>query len=202
MRSEFSFFIPQPWSVTSNLAIFTPRSMVREMQIEPLSLNFMELVRRLTSTCLRRASSVTNSTSAFSLQLKTKEIGFLHVTSTDSSTDLQSRLMLHVSSSRLILPLSIFERSSTSLMRFSRASEFSLMMLLKWFFSSSVNSSPCLARRLEKPTMAFSGVRISWLMLARKADFMRLASSALFLATSSSLPFWMRASFILLSFTT
>ena len=38
----------------------------------------------------------------------------------------------------------------------------------------------------ENPTMAFSGVRISWLMLARKADFRRLAFSAFSLAASSS----------------
>jgi hypothetical protein len=31
---------------------------------------------------------------------------------------------------------------------------------------------------LEKPTIALSGVRISWLILARKADFSRSDSSA------------------------
>ena len=42
-------------------------------------------------------------------------------------------------------------------------------------FSSSVSVD---ANILENPTIAFNGVRISWLMLARKADFNRLDSSA------------------------
>ena len=44
---------------------------------------------------------------------------------------------------------------------------------------SSVSSS-------ENPTMAFSGVRISWLMLARNADLSLLDSSARFFASRSS----------------
>ncbi len=38
----------------------------------------------------------------------------------------------------------------------------------------------------EKPMMAFSGVRISWLILARKSDLARLARSARCLASVSS----------------
>ena len=38
----------------------------------------------------------------------------------------------------------------------------------------------------EKPTMALSGVRISWLMLARKADLSWSEVSAFSLATISS----------------
>ena len=39
------------------------------------------------------------------------------------------------------------------------------------------------ASRFENPTMAFRGVRISWLMLARKADLSLSLTSALFLAS-------------------
>ena len=44
----------------------------------------------------------------------------------------------------------------------------------------------------ENPMMAFSGVRSSWLMLARKSDFMRSDSSARTRAFSSSrwVRFW------------
>ena len=49
--------------------------------------------------------------------------------------------------------------------------------------SSCDNSSLCMSD--EKPTMALSGVRISWLMLARKADLRRSLTSALFLASIS-----------------
>ena len=43
------------------------------------------------------------------------------------------------------------------------------------------------ANKLEKPTIALRGVRISWLMLAKKADFKRSASSAFSLAAMSLL---------------
>ena len=44
----------------------------------------------------------------------------------------------------------------------------------------------------EKPTIAFSGVRISWLILARKADFRRLDSSARSSAVVSSNSIFLR----------
>ena len=42
------------------------------------------------------------------------------------------------------------------------------------------------ARILEKPTIALSGGRISWLILARKADLRRLDSSAFAFAVIKS----------------
>ena len=50
------------------------------------------------------------------------------------------------------------------------------------FFSGSL----VLLRSPEKPTMAFRGVRISWLMFARNADFMRSDSCAWERASISS----------------
>ena len=49
------------------------------------------------------------------------------------------------------------------------------MMRMNSMRSSLVSMT---GKRSEKPTMAFSGVRISWVMLARKALFMRPESSA------------------------
>ena len=40
--------------------------------------------------------------------------------------------------------------------------------------------------RCDRPMMAFIGVRISWLMLARNIDLVRVASSALSFAVRSS----------------
>lgn len=45
----------------------------------------------------------------------------------------------------------------------------------------------------ENPTMALSGVRISWLMLARNADFRRFDSSARSRAVSSSCSICLRS---------
>ena len=70
-------------------------------------------------------------------------------------------------------PDSMRERSNMSLIRLSNSS---LLVLIKSrncvrsSFSSSVSLSAELSR-LEKPTIAFNGVRISWLILARNADF-------------------------------
>ena len=64
---------------------------------------------------------------------------------------------------------------------------FRLQVLIKSAFSSSDKSSS-LTNRLEKPTIALSGVRISWLILARN-DCLSSASIARSLAfiNSSSL---------------
>ena len=74
-------------------------------------------------------------------------------------------------------------RSRISLNRFSNISEFRSMISAYWFFSS-VDVAKVIS--LENPTIALSGVRISWLMFARKADFSRSDSSALTLAAFSS----------------
>ena len=59
-------------------------------------------------------------------------------------------------------------------------------------YSSFSSGSSASSRMLEKPTMAFRGVRISWLILARKADFKRLLSSARSLASSNSSSIFLR----------
>ncbi|MPN26751.1 hypothetical protein SDC9_174176 [bioreactor metagenome] len=86
-------------------------------------------------------------------------------------------------SSSVSLPASIFDRSSTALMMSSR-----------WLPAASSLSRRSLCSglrpprriRCAMPVMALSGVRISWLMLARKALFAWLAASAASLATLSS----------------
>ena len=73
------------------------------------------------------------------------------------------------------VPASIFERSRMSPISCrSRALLFSMIEMYSRFSCSSSVS----ARIPENPTMALSGVRISWLMLARKADLRRFDSSA------------------------
>ena len=83
-------------------------------------------------------------------------------------------------------PASILERSSTSLIRRSRC------LPLVWMSASgSPNSagtgpySPSVSISV-KPRIAFSGVRSSWLMLARNSDFALLACSSRSLSAPSS----------------
>ena len=80
------------------------------------------------------------------------------------------------------VPASIFDKSRISDMSCSSNLLFSSMMVTYWCFSSASSAS---SSRLEKPTIALSGVRISWLIFARKADFNRSASSAFSLAPIS-----------------
>lgn len=82
------------------------------------------------------------------------------------------------------VPASILATSRISLIS-CRSNSLLLLMILIYSFRSS--SSSAMVSRLEKPTIAFSGVRISWLILARKADFKRSDSSALSLAFLSSI---------------
>ena len=81
------------------------------------------------------------------------------------------------------LPDSIRDKSRISLISCNSRLLFCWMIpkYSSFSFSSSVK-----AIISEKPTIAFKGVRISWLILARNTDFIRSASSALCLASSSS----------------
>ena len=81
-------------------------------------------------------------------------------------------------------PASIFDKSRMSLMMESRCRAASLILLSR-SPCSIVGDARC--NRWVRPRMAFIGVRISWLMLARNALFARLALSAAALATSSSM---------------
>ena len=88
------------------------------------------------------------------------------------------------------MPASIFDKSSMSLINCSSNVLLLSMILIYSCFSCS---SSAVARMFEKPMIAFSGVRISWLILARKADFSRLDSSARSLAESSSSSIFFRS---------
>ena len=82
------------------------------------------------------------------------------------------------------VPASIFDISRISFTNCIRRSAF--ILIISWYcvFSSSVFALPITS---ANPVIAFSGVRISWLMLARKADFAISAFSAFSFATFNSL---------------
>ena len=62
------------------------------------------------------------------------------------------------------------DKSRISLIKASNNPQFLLIVAINCVTSSSVKLLVSL-NKSEKPTIAFSGVRISWLILARKADF-------------------------------
>ena len=145
---------------------------------------------RFDSTCVRRFSSVF---------IITGIVGLLHFRATVSGQrNLNSCCMLLHRFAKstgaflmTISPDSTLERSRISLMRLiSRL--LLLSMISRYFMRSSEESVSAITR--EKPSMAFRGVRISWLMLARKRDFMRLAFSAFAVFSSYSLSLLFAAS--------
>ena len=81
-------------------------------------------------------------------------------------------------------PASILAISSTSLMRVSRYSPLRLMISSRSCWLGDTSGSRRM--RLEKPRMAFKGVRSSWLILARNTLLALLAASAASRAMSSS----------------
>ena len=87
------------------------------------------------------------------------------------------------------VPASIFDKSRMSLINCNNKVLLFSMMLTYSCFSSS---SSVEANMPEKPTIALRGVRISWLILARKADFRRLDSSARSLAVVNSISIFFR----------
>jgi hypothetical protein len=82
------------------------------------------------------------------------------------------------SRSSSIFPASTFERSRMSLISDSRCFPLLKMSPTKWRCFSVRSPSRPSASTSEKPMIALSGVRSSCDMLARNADFMRLASSS------------------------
>ena len=81
-------------------------------------------------------------------------------------------------------PDSMRERSRMSFMSCNNRLLFFWMMFRYSAFSTSSSVKAMIS---ENPTIAFKGVRISWLILARNTDFMRSASSARCFASMSSL---------------
>src|SRR5262245_25464156 len=84
------------------------------------------------------------------------------------------------------LPASIFERSSTSLMRLRRWVPAALTRRSGSSAFSVPNRAALLTIISVRPMMALSGVRSSWLMLARNCDLFSLASCSWRLLSSIS----------------
>ncbi|OPZ05788.1 MAG: hypothetical protein BWZ10_03011 [candidate division BRC1 bacterium ADurb.BinA364] len=100
-----------------------------------------------------------------------RRAGWLRISATASISSSRSKSMV----CRVILPASILEKSSTSSMMANKALELSTMALANSRCSPEISVS---IRSAAMPTTPFIGVRISWLMFARKALLAMLAASA------------------------
>ncbi len=91
------------------------------------------------------------------------------------------------SSKRAALPASISDRSRrVSIWADRRCPEARILFTYSAYRSSPRRPNGANRIRSENPTMAFNGVRSSWLMFARNSDFARFASTVSVLASCSS----------------
>ena len=112
----------------------------------------------------------------------TKGFSFSFIPKTPSSS-LSKSLASNSEYTKFNTPASICERSKISFTSRNNRSLFSEIISVYIFFSSSLVA---VAIRPENPTIAFNGVRTSWLILAIKADLSLSAEIAFSLSTSNN----------------
>ncbi len=185
-RSRASGEMPAPVSRTAKRIVQSAPARASTSQRSttlPRSVNFTALLSRFTSTCASRSASPRSAcgrsprstVSARPLRRApsvTIAVARASSASTEKSTGASTSL-----------PASILDRSRMSLMMSSRCIAASPTLARR----SDVTGS-CWSRsiRCVRPMITFIGVRISWLMLARKADLACAASSATSRAATSS----------------
>ena len=160
-----------------------PPSIEYPIFIYPAFVHFTALVRKFIHTCLSRLLSKTTKQSGKESSILNLTAGFIIFGNTVVYNSPETFARLNRSHLRSITPDSILDRSRISLINRNNNSLFDWIIPAYSSFSSGssqvVNSS-------EKPTIAFKGVRISWLILARKADLSRSESSAFSFISFSS----------------
>ena len=146
----------------------------------PFSVNFTALFNRLSSTCFSRVGSPNTPCGVSGAMRHASSTPFSSAFGTTSSTaDSTVSARSIPSSSSSSAPASTFEKSRMSLMMVSSVSAASPMVVAK---SRCSASSFVDASRLLIPMIPFSGVRISWLIVARNELFASFAASASSLA--------------------
>ena len=148
--------------------------------------NLTALDSRLSAICLSARRSARRRMPDAILEVTLSFFSCARVVTTRSASD-SSRSSSTFSRSSLSRPASIFDMSRMSLMTSSRYSP------LRWMsrqYSTYLSepSAPNMPDSMisEKPMMALSGVRSSWLMLARNFDLAWLASSARLVGVASA----------------
>ena len=158
----------------------------------PVSVNLTALPRMLirtwrslpTSPCNRTGPGGTPGPAARSQPTRQASPASRHCTSkiTDRSrTSCRRSKSVGCSSTR---PASILDRSRTSLTKWSRWAPLRSMMVTDWRWSALSPRSRCKMR--AKPSTAFNGVRISWLMFAKNMLLAFVATSNERLDSSSA----------------
>ena len=189
MVARNASLMPKPLSETvkrrwARLSAFWGRPWTARRTSPPCPVYLTALERRLMSTWLRRSLSPSRYSGRPVPVVTSKRWSLARAwgsiivcSSSRSSGRLNSAIL------REVLPLSILLMSKISLMSPSRCW---LEEAIFWVYSRTFSGlSASRLRREEKPTMAFIGVRMSWLMLARKLLLASLATLAVCKASPS-----------------
>jgi len=185
--------IPMPVSFTENVrstvfcSVWTADGPVNftSSMTSPDSVNLTALPMKLMSTWRRRVGSPISLVGTPGATRQASSNSFLW-----ARTDIMSPVCStsfprsNGMCSRWICPASTLEISRMSLIMFRRFSPASRKICTNFCCSLFRGVS---VRRSAIPRMAFKGVRISWLMLARNSDFALLATSASSLARESAI---------------
>ena len=178
--------MPMPVSRTSKRTSTRPAvccNCSARRRTQPLSVNLTALDKRLSRACDRRVASPRRRCGRWSASSTSSRPFWPARSATIAPQRASSASTENTASSSASLPASILDRSRMSLMSCSRcwAAVVSLSMR-----SRARPSWQSRRIRWARPMMAFIGVRISWLMLARKALLARLAASAASRASRSA----------------
>ena len=184
---SFSLDIPQPVSLTYSFS--QGPSCFKPKVILPFSVFLIAFDKKLNNTCITRLRSVEVQYSPSGRITFNSTFDFIFswcTFSTSSTSPAISTCWKCISD----LPDSIRERSKISLINCNNKLLFFWIISRYSIFSSSLSVTAIIS---EKPTIAFNGVRISWLILAKKTDFILSASSARRLASINSCERWIRS---------
>ena len=156
--------------------------------IPPTSVNLAALPIRLSRIWRRRVASASNASGVPASISMVRPRAFFSSWADRASAVLEIKVRSeNGASSSSMRPASILEKSRTSsMMRISVAADPLTVLTMRFWRSVSASRASSSA----VPTTPFIGVRISWLMVARKVDLAWLAASAssrAALATSRSL---------------
>src|SRR5262249_53819128 len=171
--------MPMPLSATASSTQSRPSVTLRTRSAtSPSFVNLQALLRRLSRTCLSRMESAVSAPRLSCASTTRRFLFFSASCPPVPMTSSISRAKLIGSGLSSSLPASILERSSISLMRLRRWVPAAFTRRR----GSSAFSVPKRAALLTiisvRPMMALSGVRSSWLMLARNCDLRSLASAS------------------------
>ena len=191
MRPQASALMPMPVSSTATVRRRTLPSMVvvARTVTAPFSVNFAAFDTKLVKTWRTRPGSPMTLSGSSGSKANTKSTPFSNIfPASNVAASLSTVLGRKGTCSNSTFPASILLKSRMSLSKSSKLSALELMMSA---YSCCSRFSVVRPSRFAMPITPFSGVRISWLITARKDAFASAAPSASLRAFPKRLRSWL-----------